>query len=100
MANTRVGNVIHIDSTGSVTTEKSLRVSQILFTTSGAGDSIELRESSTGSTKLTLKGATANHTYPIPLYDSPVHFANGIYVQSISSGAKCMLILSAASGGA
>lgn len=98
MANARVGNVIYIDTTGVVTTEKNLRVAQIIFTTNGANDAVEFRESSSGNTKLVIKGATANHTYPIPFDATPIHFANGIYVQSLSSSAKVMLVLSGAAG--
>lgn len=99
MANARSGNVIYIDSSGSVTDEKGLRVAHIIFTTSGANDAIEIRDSSSGTTKFYAKHVTANDTKHFSLDTIPIYFANGIYVQSLSSGAKAILITTGASGG-
>lgn len=96
MSNNRVGNVIHIDSAGLVTDERNVKVICILLTSAAAGDAVVIRESASGADKMTIKNGVANSTYAVPLESGPLVFANGIYIQSITSGAKVMLITSQA----
>lgn len=93
MANARTGNIIYIDTTSNqITTDLNLKVASILFTSSGAGDALELRESSSGTTKVYIKNATANNTEQF-IFETPIVFSQGIYVQTLSSGAKAILVL-------
>ena len=98
MANYKQGNIWFVDSTGSLTTEPRQLIASIMFTTDNANDALVLRTSSTASDMISIKAATADNTtqydFPIPLF-----FPAGIYVQTISSGAKAMLILASSGGG-
>lgn len=98
MANARLGNIIYIDATGSVSTDRNTRVIGILFTTAAAGDNVILRESASGSDKINIKHATDEDTKYIRLDASPIIFGTGIYCQTITSGAKLMLIVSQSNG--
>jgi hypothetical protein len=98
MANARLGNVIHIDSTGVVSTDRNTRVIGILFTTATAGDAVVLRESASGGDKLSLKHSIDEDTKYLRMDGNPIIFGSGIYVQSISAGAKLMLIVSQSNG--
>lgn len=94
MANARSTNVFYIDSPGELTTDSSIRVIGILFTTSGANDSIVLGESASSAVKFRVKHVTANDTKFIDLSNTPILFARGIYVQSLSSSATATIITS------
>ncbi len=94
MANAQSANTIFIDSASDqVSDKRNIKIAYILLTTSGAGDSIELRESASGPTKLLLKHATANDTAVYRLHGENALFSEGIYVYSISSGAVATLIV-------
>ncbi len=91
MANTIVGNKIYIDSTGLVADTRQLVV-HALFTPAAADDKVILRESSGGSDVLILQAATAKDTKHFSFELVPMLFTNGIYIQTITSGAKLTLI--------
>lgn len=92
MANSRLGNIIFVDTAGLITDELNIKVSDIIFTSSGAGDSVILKETSSGAVKLSINESAATNTKHIPLSKSVV-FSQGIYVQSISAGASLMLVI-------
>lgn len=93
MANTRSGNIISIDTASSqVTSDLNLKIASILFTSSAAGDTLELRESSSGATKVFVKNGTANDTAQF-IFDTPIVFSQGIYVQTLSTSARAILVL-------
>lgn len=94
MANSRLGNIIYIDTAGSISTDRNTRIIGMIFTTAGAGDEVILRESSGGADKISIKHATDEDSKHIRLEQSPIIFGTGIYCQSITSGAKLMLIVS------
>jgi hypothetical protein len=95
VANTRLGNIIYIDTASEqVSTDRNSRIIGLIYTSSGAGDQVVLRESSTGADKIAIKNGVANDTKHLRMEESPIIFGAGIYVQSISSGSKLMLIVS------
>ncbi len=98
MANQRLGNIIYIDATGSISTDRNTRVIGIILTTAGAGDEVILTEASGGAPKLALKHATDEDSNHIDLNNSPVIFGTGIYCSAIASGMKVMLIVSQSGG--
>lgn len=91
MANTQRGNKIFIDTTGEVTTKKTL-VSYILFTPDAANDQLLLKEESGGADVFYIRQSTAKNTEMYDFSLKPLVFENGIYVQTITSGAKAVLI--------
>ncbi len=91
MANSIVGNKIYIDSTGLVTEDRQLVV-HALFTPAAADDKVILRETSSGSDVIILQCATAKDTKHFSFELIPMLFGNGIYVQTITSGAKLTLV--------
>ena len=98
MANARVGNTIHIDSTGSVTTDRNTRVVGIFFTPDANNDEVMLYETSGGPMKLHLRSSVGKLSQFYRLVDMPIIFGNGIYVGTITSGAHVCLIVSQSSG--
>lgn len=94
MSNLKTIGKIYIDTAGAVfdTPNQIIKISQFLFTSSSAGDSVVLKESSSGSTVLVIKNGVANDTKHIDCSTKPVPF-NGLYVQSISAGATLVCTL-------
>ena len=98
MANSRSGNVFYADSTGELTTDSSIKLIGILFTTNAANDALVLRESSGGTNKIAIKHVTANDTKFIDLSSTPILFARGIYVSTLTASATVTLITSTGGG--
>lgn len=95
MANHRSSGKVFIDSTGSVT-DQTILVSSILFTPNAANDELLLRETSAGDDCIYLRSATAKTTMQFDFSLKPIVFQNGLYVQTITSGAKAVLITTSA----
>lgn len=93
MANVRVGNKIMIDSTGTVLTNP-IRIVHILFTPDAANDQLVLREESGGSDCFFIRGVTAKQTEMYSFLDCPLIFSNGLHVQTLTSGAKAVIVTS------
>lgn len=91
MANAVTGNKIYVDTTGSVTTSRKL-VKGILFTPAAINDQMVLREESTGPDALRLRGATANQTSFYDFSQCPLIFTNGIFIQTLTTGAVATII--------
>jgi hypothetical protein len=98
VANARSGNVFYVDATGELTTDSSIKVIGILFTTNAANDQLVLRESSGGSNKINIKHVTANDTKFIDLSSTPILFSRGIYVSTLTASATATLITSTGGG--
>jgi hypothetical protein len=92
VANARIANKIYIDSTGSVLAEGPVRIAYILFTPSAANDQIVLRESASGSDIFFIQEKDAKQTHEYDFSLVPMIFTNGLYVQTLSSGAKAVII--------
>lgn len=95
--NARVGNKIFIDSTGEVTTSQ-VKVAYILFTPNSANDELTLRETASGADCFYLRGAVAKQTTIFRLGEAPAVFVNGLYVQTLTSGAKAVLVTTSTGG--
>ncbi len=103
MANIRNGNTFYIDAAsstsvnGSYIEEPNLRVKQIIFVTSSTSQSLLISDKhpvdeGAGSSKISLaepaSGITVDVTFP-----EPVIFPNGIWINSISSGATVTMVI-------
>lgn len=91
MANVIRANKILIDSTGLVTSTRT-KVAYILFTPNAANDELAIRETASDSDCFYIRGVTAKQTEIYRLAETPLVFGNGIYVQTLTSGAKAVLI--------
>ena len=91
MANARIANKILVDATG-VVTENETKVVYILFTANTANDEMVIRETSSGSDCFYVRAATAKDTKYLDFSRAPLVFKNGIYVQTLTSGAKAVLV--------
>ena len=91
MANVQSGPLIFVDSAGELTASSTL-VSYIVFTPNTALDSINLRGSATGPDILFLRAAVAKDTQIYDFSFKPLVFTNGIFIESITSGAKATII--------
>lgn len=91
MANARIANKILIDSTG-VIVEGPIKVAYVLFTANTANDEILIRETASGADCFHVRAATAKDTKYFDFSRAPLVFSNGIYVQTLTSGAKAVMI--------
>lgn len=91
MANTTAGNKIYVDSTGLLTSSRT-NVSCILFTPDAANDQIILRETEDGPNVFILRGATAKNTVQFDFSIKPIVFINGMFVQTLTTGAKAVIV--------
>lgn len=94
MANVENANTIYVDSTGTLTSEKNVKLAYILYTSSAGGDTLTLRDKDgSGALKLTVRNniATDSTIYDFSL--RPVVFPNGIHVSTISAGSTATLVL-------
>jgi hypothetical protein len=99
MANVCLGNKVYIDSTGAITNLPDRpKVAYIIFTPNASGDSVTLRETSSGSDIIYVAGATAHQTQFLFMPECPLLFNNGIYVQAISASAKLIFVLTSTQG--
>lgn len=98
MANSSLANTIHIDSVGAVTVPKNIKITGFFFTANAAKDTITLKESASGTTKMIISGGTAGQTDFHRLGDSYIVFSQGLYVSQISAGASACLIISTSGG--
>lgn len=92
MANAQRGNKILIDTAGLVANSTRSKVVYALFTPAAAGDSVVLRESASSADIFVIAGAVAHDTKQFRFDQCPLVFGDGIYVQSITSGAKLLLV--------
>lgn len=91
MANAIRGNKIYIDSTGAVSTQR-VKVAYVLFCPNNNGDEVALRETSSDVNIFHLHGETAKKPVFLDFSANPMVFNNGLYVQTLSSGAVCVII--------
>lgn len=91
MANVRLGNKVYVDSTGAAV-ESRVMVAYILFTANTALDEMVIKETSDGDPILYLRAATAKNTMMFDFSRKPLVFENGIYIATITSGAKATFV--------
>ena len=100
MANESSGNTAYIDATGDSsfgTGKGDIFLVGVIFTPDAANDELELRDSSGGRIKFYARGATAKSTMFFDMADTPIRFTGAVHVQTITSGAKAILIRRVAS---
>lgn len=91
MANTTSSNMIFIDSTGTVA-DSTTKVAYIIFTPDAANDELLLRMTSSGANCFYARGAVAKNTVVYDFSRKPLVFVNGLHVQTLTSGAKVVVI--------
>lgn len=91
MANVVSANTVYVDTTGSITTKKNTHVYRIWFTPDAANDEILITDGSGGNNKFYARGATAKDTKEFRMDAQGLIFPNGIYITTLSSGAKAIL---------
>lgn len=92
MANSKTGPNIYVDTASEQVTADRTKVSYVLFTPSAANDMIVLSNSSLGPNILTIQSAVAKETKVVDTSRRPLVFPNGIYVQTLSSGALATIV--------
>ncbi len=97
MANAVTGNKIYVDATGEVSDQREL-IAYIIFTPDAANDVMILRETSGGSNCLKIRGSTAKDSKLLDFSQRPLVFNNGIYVETLTSGATATLVTTKAGG--
>ncbi len=90
MAN-RAGNKILADSTG-VVVDTSHKIAYILFTPNAANDEMMIRETASGADCFYVRAATAKDTKEFDFSHCPMFFPNGIYIETLTSGAKVVFV--------
>ncbi len=94
MANTRTGNTVFIDAEGAaiVGTNQPIKVAYILFTPDTASDQMILRETENGANKIHVRAKDAKNTMQFDFALKPLVFANGIFVDTLTTGATAVLV--------
>ncbi len=94
MANARTGNKIFIDSTGAAIAgvNQPVKVAYILFTPAAADDELLVKETSSGENCLYFRSTIAKTTMFFDFSYAPILFNNGIYIETLTSGAKAVFI--------
>lgn len=77
----------------------SVKIAYIIFTPNTSNDEILLRETSDGADCFYLRSATGKDSKYFDFSRSPLFFPNGIYVQTLTSGAKAVLVTTQGNGG-
>ena len=91
MANAITGNKVYVATTGEITTSRT-KIAYILFTPDAANDQLVLRETASGANCVSIRGATAKQTALYDFSNCPLVFNNGVYIQTLTSGATATLI--------
>lgn len=92
MANQRIGNVVLVDTTGTISIENNLRISMILFTPSAANGSVVVNDAqATPRKRFKLQGATANETKLFDFTDAEIGLNNGLNVTVTNAEATFIL---------
>jgi hypothetical protein len=91
MANAIRGNKIYVDTTGEITTKRQI-VTTILFTPDSNNDQIVIREISSDVDIMKIRGSIAKQTIQLRFDAAPLVFGNGIYIQTLSTGATAVLV--------
>lgn len=92
MANVRNSNTIYIDATGTIAATANAKVTQVIFTSSASGDTMTLRDGSSGSNKITVRNNLATDTKQLDFSQGPIVFPNGIHIQVLSASCTAMLV--------
>lgn len=84
MANVRSGNTHFVDSTGSLSQEKNLRIGQVILTATSANAVIVLSDHAGTTKKLELRVAASgeSRSFELPV---PMIFPNGINVTTLTN---------------
>lgn len=98
MANVIRGNKILLDTASAAVTTQRTKVAYILFTPNAANDELALKETASDDVCFYIRGAVAKQTQIYRMAEVPVLFNNGIYVETLTSGAKAILVTTQAGG--
>jgi hypothetical protein len=85
MANRTSGNLAFVDTAGTLTTRKNVRVHYIIVTTSNATNELALKDPSFSGTLLSLKQPTANVSTNYDFSENPLSFTNGVEVSAATA---------------
>jgi hypothetical protein len=97
MANVASTNTIYIDSTGSITSPAQPKVMAVVLTATSANARIVLADDSTSDKKLDLRVATSGSSQVFDFSQSPIFFANGVSVATLTNAIATLVYTS--SGG-
>lgn len=95
MANNVQSSTVYIDTNSAQVYAKKALVAYVIYTSSGAGDQIVLRDGNDGSDpiKLSLKVEAANSTQVFDFSRKPIIFQDGIYVSALSASSVATIVL-------
>lgn len=79
MANTQVGNLFYIDSTGTLA-KQALRIYSLTVAATSANAVLQLKDSSIAGTLVDLRIPTSGDTKSFFYRDQPLNFPNGLEV--------------------
>lgn len=97
MANIRNGNTHYVDSTGTLSETKNVRVTGIVLTATTAGAVLVLKDPSTSALKIELRVAATNTSQYFAFRETPLYFPNGISVFTLTN-AKATIVYNEAGG--
>lgn len=97
MANVRSGNNHYVDTAGVLTSEKNVRVSNIIITATAANAVVAFQDASGTYDVLNLRVVTSGATQQFTFLDTPLLFPIGVKVSTLTN-AIVMVIYTKASG--
>lgn len=93
MANAQNANSIYVDSTGALTTAKNSKLLKVFFTSALSDDELLLTDGGGGANKVYLRNSEEKQTQAYDFGPDGVVFPNGIYVATLTSNAKAVLMV-------
>lgn len=97
MANQRSSNTTYVDSTGVLTTDKNVKIAGVILTATAANAVLVLQDSDGATNKLNLRLATSGDSQHFDFSQTPIHFANGVKVSTLTNAIATVVYTS--SGG-
>lgn len=85
-------NTWYVDTAGNLGSDKSVAVSYVIITATGASATAVLRDQQTGDLKLNLGVPTSGDMKIIDLSRNPIIFPNDIRVDSISNAVLTIVV--------
>lgn len=85
MANAQRGNLIYVDSTGDLTTDKNIKIQYIIITATAATAILKLADTSDSTVTLDVRLATSGESKQFSFEDYPLLFPNGIEANTVTN---------------
>jgi hypothetical protein len=91
MANVKNGNTLFVDSTGAVSSTKTL-VHYVIVTATSANAVVVFSDATTLQKKADIRVVAAGETQRFDFSANPIHFPNGVHATTVTSAAVTLVV--------